>query len=358
MITPAPTDMVRRSLVSGVMLVVLALGTVACGGESDESAGGGGGETARSETTPSETTPRETTRGETTQEEASGAQRYTLPGEEVFPEGVAYRPETGDFFVGSTTDGTIFRGNVEGGSTETEVFLEPGGDGRQTAIGMDVDEEGRLFIAGGDTGTIFVYDAETGALVSSLQTPQAEATFLNDVAVTPNGDAFVTDSMRSVLFRVTATGDGAMEVEPWLDFGGTPLEYEEGFNANGIDATEDGRYMIVVQSNTGELFRIDTESKEVAQIDVGGETLTNGDGLLLDGGTAYVVRNEQELIVPVELSGDYASGEVSERFTDPSLAYPTTIAKYDDRLLVVNSQFDEREGDPELPFTVSDVEIP
>jgi hypothetical protein len=49
---------------------------------------------------------------------------------------------------------------------------------------------------------------------------------------------------------------------------------------------------------------------------------------------------------------------VGESFTDPSLAYPTTIAKYDERLLVVNSQFDEREGEPELPFTVSDIEIP
>jgi WD40 repeat protein len=347
-ITPAPTDMVRTSLMCGVMLVVLALGTVACGGESDESAGGAGGETAGSETTPSETT----------QEEASGAERYTLPGEEVFPEGVAYRPETGDFFVGSTTDGTVFQGNVEGDSEETEVFLEPGSDGRQIAIGMEVDEEGRLFIAGGDTGTIFVYDVETGDLVSSLHTPEAEATFLNDVAVTPNGDAFVTDSMRPVLFRVTSTPDGVKETEPWLDFGGTSLEYEEGFNANGIDATENGRYLIVVQSNTGELFRIDTESREVAQIDLGGETLTNGDGLLLDGRTAYIMRNEQELIVPVELSGDYTSGEVGESFTDPSLAYPTTIAKYDERLLVVNSQFDEREGEPELPFTVSDIEIP
>lgn len=223
---------------------------------------------------------------------------------------------------------------------------------------MEVDEEGRLFFAGGDTGTIFVYDAEAGELNSSPQTPEAEATYLNDVAVTPSGDAYVTDSMRPILFRVASTPDGEGEAEPWLDFEGTPLDYEEGFNANGIDATEDGRYPIVVQSNTGELFRIDTGSKGVVQIDLGGETLTNGDGLLLDGRTAYVVRNEQELIVPVELSGDYSSGEVGEPFTDPSFAYPTTIARYDERLLVVNSQFNEQEGEPQLPFTVSDVGIP
>jgi hypothetical protein len=285
---------------------------------------------------------------------AAAAERYVLPGEQVFPEGVAYQSDTGDFYVGSTTDGTVFRGNVEGDSKRTEVFLEPGTDGRETAIGMEVDAEGRLFIAGGDTGEIFVYDTGSGDLVSRSSTPEAEATFLNDVAVTPEGDAYFTDSMRPVLFRVRATG----EPEPWLNFEGTPLEYEEGFNLNGIDATEDGRYLVAVQSNTGELFRIDTGSKEVVEIDLGGETLTNGDGLLLDGGTAYVLRNQQELVVPVELSGDYTSGEAGEGFTDPSFAYPTTMAKHRGRLLVVNSQFDRQGGEPELPFTVSDVEIP
>jgi sugar lactone lactonase YvrE len=283
---------------------------------------------------------------------------YEMPGDEVYPEGIAYDPQSGDFYVGSTTDGTVFRGKVEGGPKEAEVFLEPESDGRTTATGMEVGEEGRLFIAGGDTGRIFVYDTETADLVRRLDTPDAEATFLNDVAVTPEGDAYFTDSIRPVLFRVPSTGDGVGEAEPWLNFEGTPAEYEEDFNLNGIDATKDGRYLIVVQSNTGELFRIDTESKEVVEIDLGGETLTNGDGLLLDGSTVYVLRNELELIVPVKLSGDYTSGEAGEGFTDPSFAFPTTLAKHGGRLLVVNSQFDRHGGEPELPFTVSDVDIP
>jgi sugar lactone lactonase YvrE len=336
---PAPIVGTFKMIMSGVVVLALALAAVSCGGAGGGEGNGGNG---RSQT----------------MQEASGAERYVLPGEQVFPEGVAYRSDTGDFYVGSTTDGTVFRGNVEGGSKEAEVFLEPESDGRTTAIGMEVDEEGRLYIAGGDTGRIFVYDTESADQIRRLDTPDAEATFLNDVAVTPDGDAYFTDSMRPVLFRVTSTGDGVGDAEPWLNFEGTPAEYEEGFNFNGIDATEDGRYLVAVKSNTGELFRIDTESKEVDEIDLGGETLANGDGLLLDGRTVYVVRNEQELIVPVKLSGEYISGEVGEPFTDPSFAFPTTIAKTDDRLLVVNSQFDKREGEPELPFTVSSVEVP
>jgi Cu-Zn family superoxide dismutase len=327
-----------ETIMSGVVVLALALTAVSCGGTGE----GGGEGRSRNQTT----------------QEVSGAERYVLPGEQVFPEGVAYRSDTGDFYVGSTTDGTVFRGNVEGGSKEAEVFLEPESDGRTTAIGMEVGEEGRLFIAGGDTGRIFVYDTESGDQIRRLDTLDAEATFLNDVAVTPDGDAYVTDSLRPVLFRVTSTVDGVGEAEPWLNFEGTPAEYEEGFNLNGIDATEEGRYLVAVQSNTGELFRIDTESKEVIEIDLGRDTLTNGDGLLLDGRTVYVVRNEEALIVPVKLSGEYNTGEVGESFTDPSFAFPTTIAKTDGRLLVVNSQFDKQEGEAKLPFTVSNIEVP
>jgi sugar lactone lactonase YvrE len=338
---PAPMVGTFKMIMSGVVVLALALAAVSCGG-TGEGGGEGDGGNGRSQT----------------MQEASGAERYVLPGEQVFPEGVAYRSDTGEFYVGSTTDGTVFRGNVEGSPKEAVVFLEPGSDGRTTAIGMEVSEDGRLFIAGGDTGRIFVYDTESADLVRRLDTPDTEATFLNDVAVTPDGDAYVTDSMRPVLFRVTSTADGVGDAEPWLNFEETPAEYEEGFNFNGIDATEDGRYLVAVQSNTGELFRIDTGSKEVVEIDLGGKTLTNGDGLLLDGHTVYVVRNEQALIVPVKLSGEYIRGEVGEPFTDPSFAFPTTIAKTDGRLLVVNSQFDKQEGEPELPFTVSSVEVP
>jgi len=116
---------------------------------------------------------------------------------------------------------------------------------------------------------------------------------------------------------------------------------------------------VTVKSSTGELYRIDTRTKEVSFIDTGNVDLTNGDGLLLDGRTLYVVRNRQELIVPVELSEDFSSGTANEGFTDDSLMCPSTIAKAGDRLLVVNAQFDRREsGEPELPFNVASVPLP
>jgi hypothetical protein len=143
-------------------------------------------------------------------------------------------------------------------------------------------------------------------------------------------------------------------------FEGTPAEYGEGFNLNGIVSSEDGRYLVTVKSSTGELFRIDTQSGEVVPIDTGGADLTRGDGLFLDGQTLYVCRNQQEEIVPIEMSDELLLGEAGEPFTDASFMYPTTIALSGDRLYAVNSQFDRREGggEPELPFNVSGMQVP
>lgn len=304
--------------------------------------------------TDEEATDEEAMDEEAMDEEAGASTSYALPGEAVFPEGVAYNAASGLFYVGSTTDGAIFEGDVASG--EVTVFSEGGADGRTTAIGMKVDDQGQLWVAGGGTGQMFVYNTSDGSLVANFTTPEAEATFINDVIITPSG-AYFTDSFRPYLFRATDTSGG--QLEPWIDFTGSALEYAEGFNLNGIAATEDGSSLITVHSGRGELYRIDIETQEVAQIDLGGATVTAGDGILLVGNTLYVSRNSAGEIVPVELSEDLSQGTVGTAFSDPSLIYPTTIAAVGDgTLLVVNSQFNNREGTPVLPFSVSQIPIP
>lgn len=316
---------------------------VACGGESNTGNGTTGGAGEDSGQSAGGTT------GASTETWA-----YELSGDQVYPEGVVYQQSSGDFFVGSTQNGAIFRGSVQEGGGEAEVFLEGGQDERTSAIGLALDGEGRLFVAGGDTGRMFVYDTGNGELVDSFQNDRQQ-TFVNDVTTVPSGDAYFTDSFSPVLYRLSAS-DGGYEFEEWLDLTGTPIEYGDGFNLNGIVPAGDGRYLIVTHSTTGQLFRIDTESKEVVEIDLGGSEVA-GDGMVLDGQTLYVVTGDE--ITPVEMLEDYTTGMIGDSFSDPSFKSPTTIDKYDERLLVVNSQFDAREsGDPELPFTVSDVPIP
>jgi Cu-Zn family superoxide dismutase len=314
-------------------------------------------ERARFELHPENQPPYDVLLGRLGVEVRTGSRRYILPGNAVFPEGVAYQPSSGSYFVSSTTDGTIFRGTLD--QPAASVFLQPGGDGRTTAIGLKVDDRGRLFVAGGGTGQMFVYDAASGALlgkVSHGRTP----TFVNDVAVTGAGDAYFTDSMQPILYKVSAGMDGQYTLEEWIDFTGTALVYQQGFNLNGIAATADDKYLLVIQSNTGKLFRIELATKAVAEINLGGATLNNGDGILLNGQTLYVSRNQQGLIVKVQLAADLASGSVVSSTSDPLLAYPTTLAWADGRLLVVNSQFNKRGPglQPDLPFTITSMPAP
>jgi len=314
-------------------------------------------ERARFELHPENQPPYDVLLGRLGAEVRNGSTRYVLPGNAVFPEGVAYQPSSGAYFVSSTTDGTIFRGTLR--EPAATVFLPPGGDGRTAATGLKVDSRGRLFVSGAATGQMFVYDATTGGLLGKLSNGLTP-TFINDVAVTSTGDAYFTDSLNPILFKVAADANGQYTLESWLDFTGTALTYQTGFNLNGITASEDGKYLIVVQSNTGKLFRIEVASKAVTEINLGGATVTSGDGILLSGNTLYVSRNQQGLIIKLQLSSDLASGSVVSSTTDPLLAYPTTLAWADGRLLVVNSQFNKRGPglQPVLPFTITSIPAP
>jgi len=288
-------------------------------------------------------------------------QSIELPGERVFPEGIALDESSGDFYVGSTDDGAIYRGSAAEPDAEVEVFAEPGADGRTAVTGMELDASGRLFVAGRDTGLIFVYDTSSGELVDRFDTGgDDEPTLVNDIAVTSDA-VFVTDSFRPVLYRLPVSGDDVGAPEEWLRFEDGPLTYGEGFNLNGIVTTGDERWLVVVHYGTGELFRIEIRSGAVVPIDLDGGTVENGDGMLLIGSTLYVARAapEQEILV-IDLDVEAAAGRIVDRIQDDAFAYPTTIAAFRGRLLVVNSQLDMSgdQGQPELPFSVASIELP
>ena len=289
--------------------------------------------------------------------------RYVLPGTQVFPEGVAYDPVDRSFYVGSTTDGAIYRGSL---LDDTARVILPGGrDGRTSAVGLKIDAAGRLYVAGGATGSVFIYNVRQNAfpVAQAVITRGSAAgpTFINDIAIAPDGAAYVTDSQDPVIYRIARNTTGGLPevLERWLPLAGTPITYTTGFNLNGIAASADGQYLLVVQSNTGRLYRVTIADRSIRQVELGGASLSNGDGILLEGRTLFVVRNALGQIARVDLNADLTAGTVAGTITDPSFAYPTTIARADDRLLVVNSQFDKRGPGltPVLPFTVSGVPV-
>ena len=162
---------------------------------------------------------------------------------------------------------------------------------------------------------------------------------MNDVIVTRDG-AFFTDSVNQVMYRVPIGRNGklgaAAETIPLT--GDIAYEPPPAFNANGIEAARDGRTLIIVQSGLGKLFSVDPKSGVTDEIALD-EPVTFGDGLLLDGKTLYVVRNQQNRVAVVKLDRKLDSGDVVKHIEDSDLDVPTTLAELGDKLYAVNARF-------------------
>jgi Cu-Zn family superoxide dismutase len=286
--------------------------------------------------------------------------QYPLPADVTYPEGVADDAKANALCNGSAATGTVVRMDLA--SRKVDVVAPAGaalpGEPFPALLGMKVDAAGRLWLAGGRTGAMAVVDSRKGTVLKKFAVPSAATpSLINDVTIV-GSSAYFTDSLTPMLWRVAVKGDQIGELEPWLTLA-APLEYTSpGANLNGITATPDGKHLIVVQMNKGLLFRIGVDDKRITPIDVGGESLTAADGLVLDGQTLYVVRQGEQEIVTVALEADLSRGRVVSRFKDPALMWPATAVKVGDQLLVVNTQFNKRTTkDPQAPFSIIGVPL-
>ncbi|WP_207709708.1 SMP-30/gluconolactonase/LRE family protein [Actinomadura macrotermitis] len=246
------------------------------------------------------------------------------------PEGVA--TGAGPFaFFGSMADGSIYRADLRTG--RGAIFSRGPGT---PSLGMKVGPGGRLFVAGGTGGDARVLDVRTGRVLASYRLTGGPA-FVNDVVLT-QGAAWFTDSTNPVLYKLPLRGGRLPAAAERIPLTGD-LVYRAGFNANGVTPTPDGRGLIVVQSNTGGLFRVD-RSGVTRRVDLHGESLPEGDGLLLRGRTLYAVQNRLNVVTVLRLNAAGTEGRVMRRVGDPRFDVPATMAVYGHRLYLPNARFD------------------
>jgi sugar lactone lactonase YvrE len=305
------------------------------------------------------------------------------------PEGVAFDKRSGFFFVSATGDGSIYRGRLGDTATPVPVFI-PGAAG-QSATGLKV-QHGKLYAAGAATGTIKVYDVDSGALLATFDTKGGDSspTFVNDLDVTKRGDVYATDSKRPAIYHLTAEEIAAgtpapkpiapadvITTSPEIPFNAAPA----AFNLNGIVVDDDrgddqGRHhgdrhrhhgdrradeLIVVDSDTGQLFRVKVgkggnAARKIRELQVDGGPFTGGDGLLIDRGQLLVVQGSNPddgfpngVVDLIDLRHGGRAGRLADQRTDASFQGPSTIARARDRYLVVNPDF----ATSTPPFTVT-----
>lgn len=252
------------------------------------------------------------------------------------PEGIAVGKGS-TFYVGSIPTGAVYSGDLRTGEG---AILVPAQAGR-AAIGLKYDERtGLLFVAGGDTGYAFIYNGETGANVTEIQLTMGDR-FINDVVITQDA-AYFTNSRQPVLYRVPLENNGELPDTPMVDeieLRGDYVFTPGAFNANGIAATPNGDTLIIVNSVDGVLYSVNPTTGVATRIDLGGDSVPNGDGILLQGKTLYVVQNRLNQIAVVELNSDFTEGTIVDTITHESFDIPTTIALFGDSLYAVNARF-------------------
>lgn len=285
-----------------------------------------------------------------------------LPGEMLFPEGIAVDAAEA-LYVGSLTSSAILRVEAPYAEDNISVFSED--QLVRGSIGMFVDDaQGLLLVCDSSVAeplasSLVAVDLETGLRVAQHEiVPSVAKTpvFCNDVMVAADGHAYLTDSFGARVLRVSAedlaTDGVAAEV-----FVESPLLAAKGeppFGANGI-AELDGE-LYVVNFNLATLSIITRTEAGLAEavlpVELSTErgepaSLLGPDGVLAtDGGTLLVVENGVfapgmgNRVVEVELDG--AEGTIRE--VAAGFDTPTTIAQAGSFLWVVEAQLDHMFG--------------
>ncbi|GAA2107647.1 hypothetical protein GCM10009841_27780 [Microlunatus panaciterrae] len=237
-------------------------------------------------------------------------------------------------YLGSLVDGDIYAANLRTGAGKV-ISQGPG----TPAVGLKADRRGRLFVAGGPAGNGRVVDIRTGRTLRTYSFTTG-ASFVNDVVIAGR-TVWFTDSQQAQLYglplgrhgrlpasskviRLTLTGD-------WVQ--------QAGFNANGIVTTPDRRGLLVVQSTTGYLFRVNQRTGVATRVDLGGTLLQNGDGLLRQGRRLYVVQNQLNSVAVLTLNHSGTRARLVDRLTSPDFDIPTTVASFGRSLYLPNARF-------------------
>jgi sugar lactone lactonase YvrE len=280
---------------------------------------------------------------------------YVIPGKCVLPESVAVY--AGKYYTGGVCSGKIYRGDLT--KRRAAVFV-PAGPNPVSVGGIEATAT-RLIVANAGSGFAKVYNRFTGQRVARFWNgSEPGESIVNDVAVAPNGDAYLTEYRLSKIYRIPANGiaqhqPGVQKLPVWLNLRGTAFPVRDG-SANGIAATPDGRFLIVTHFSAGELYRIRISDQHVSKIRLHGKHLAGPDGIVLSNADVlYVVEAHKQRIAEIRLSDHYDRGRVVSRTTSPRFRCPSGVAIAGDRLLVSNLQYG---CEFKLPFTVASIPIP
>ena len=262
-----------------------------------------------------------------------GASRvaFTIAQRDLTPEGIAYDPKDGAFYLGSTWKSKIVRLDASGRLRE---FAAERQDGLRAVLGLRIDTARRALWAVSvpnplnpqrdpneeGTAAVFRYDLATSRLTGKFELREPGVRhILNDLDVSPLGDTFVTDSLSGAIYTIRSGGTGLDRL----------LGPGELLQPNGIGTSPDGAAIFV--ACTDGIYRVDIATKTARRLGQPDDICLGGfDGLYRADGGLIGVQNglgfRRVVRVFLNRAGDAVERMAVLENRHPSLELPTTGA--------------------------------
>lgn len=280
---------------------------------------------------------------------------FTLKEKDLLPENLAYDPQSGDFFVGSTRKGKILR--VSPNCREWD-FVTARAHGLWQVVGMKADPRRRvLWVISSDGGNLighksgasnaaglFKFDMDDGKLLDRwLLDEPGKTHFLNDLTLGPDGDVYVTHMFEAgQVWRL----DGKT---------GTFAPFYSGDAAfrdpNGIALSPDGKRLYVADGMGVSAIDIATRMRTPVK-DKDGFKLGGIDGLYYYGHGLVFLQPDLRRVARCDLADD---GLTAVRCSPLELNHPlfshitTGVVVGNTLYYIANSQFDSVDAQGNLP---------
>lgn len=261
---------------------------------------------------------------------------FSVQQKALVTEGLAYDPESHNFYLGDIPGRKILRIAPDG---SVRNFISSAQYGFGGPVGMKVDLRTRTLWAnsalGKQTG-IYHFDLRTAKLIKRY-TLDGDHMF-NDLALTPAGDVYLTDTDQGAVYRITRESDRLEQYLPEVRF-----RY-----ANGIAAWKD---RLFVSAFPYGVWLVDLGRNTARAIErPPGITLCGIDGLYVHGRSLIAIQNagmapRVARFILDDKMARIEKMEILER-RHPAYDVPTTgTIAGDDFYYIANSQVGHLEGD-------------
>jgi len=268
----------------------------------------------------------------------NGIQQINFTQQNIFPEGVVYDPFNNRFYVSSITMGDI--GIVSSDGSYTAFITDPA---LTATTGLEIDKASKRLYVSNSPGGVGIYDINTGQRfywVNLAALLPGTPIFLNDIALDPQGNAYVTNSLSPLIYKITPDGEAS------IFFQNAALALAPGqFGFNGIEYSNKG-YLLVSFTNNNQVVKIPVRGSSAYSIVSLDAALNRPDGLLLSN-------NDKELIVVNNANGgngmvqlftsddNWESGTLSSSFSTGSV-FPTTATTDGKNVYVLYAYLNQR----------------